>query len=147
MPDRNKRFRGKPKKVKIVSNNTDFFSPEPEEEIEQKLTVSSSGDVRFSAYQFDDTILRKQHFKIEPDAADAILNAVVDYFNTADPDYIEDVGIWEVIITNANGTAYKMSGSLNDDSGTGSKSFKIHTENAWNGQSVFIRRQSKNRYC
>lgn len=24
MPDRNKRFRGKPKKVKIVSNNTDF---------------------------------------------------------------------------------------------------------------------------
>ena len=44
MPDRNKRFRGKPKKIKIVSNNTDFFSPEPEEEIEQKLTVSSSGD-------------------------------------------------------------------------------------------------------
>ena len=116
MPDRNKRFRGKPKKVKIVSNNTDFFSPEPEEEIEQKLTVSSSGDVRFSAYQFDDTILRKQHFKIEPDAADAILNAVVDYFNTADPDYIEDVGIWEVTITNVSGTAYKMSGSLNDDS-------------------------------
>ena len=116
MPDRNKRFRGKPKKVEIVSNNTDFFSPEPEEEIEQKLTVSSSGDVRFSAYQFDDTLLRKRHFKIEPDVADAILNAVVDYFNTADPDYIEDVGIWEVIITNANGTAYKMSGSLNDDS-------------------------------
>lgn len=78
MPDRNKLFRGKPKKVEIVSNNTVFFSPEPEEEIEQKLTVSSSGDVRFSAYQFDDTILRKQHFKIEPDAADAILNAVVE---------------------------------------------------------------------
>ena len=116
MPDRNKRFRGKPKKVEIVSNNTVFFSPEPEEEIEQKLTVSSSGDVRFSAYQFDDTILRKQHFKIEPDAADAILNAVVDYFNTADPDYIEDVGIWELTITNASGTAYKMSGSLNEDS-------------------------------
>ena len=56
MPDRNKLFRGKPKKVEIVSNNTVFFSPEPEEEIEQKLTVSSSGDVRFSAYQFDDTI-------------------------------------------------------------------------------------------
>ena len=36
MTDRNKLFRGKPTKVKIVSNNTDFFSPEPEEEIEQK---------------------------------------------------------------------------------------------------------------
>ena len=116
MPDRNKLFRGKPKKVEIVSNNTVFFSPEPEEEIEQKLIISSSGDVRFSAYQFDDTLLRKRHFKIEPDAADAILNAVVDYFNTADPDYIEDVGIWELTITNASGTAYKMSGSLNDDS-------------------------------
>lgn len=116
MPDRNKRFRGKPKRVKIVSNNADFFSPEPEEEIEQKLIISSSGDVRFSAYQFDDTLLRKRHFKIEPDVADAILNAVVDYFNTADPNCIVDVVIWELTITNASGTAYKMSGSLNDDS-------------------------------
>lgn len=117
MPDRNNLFRGIPKKVKIVSNIIGFFSPEPEKEIEQKLTVSSSGDVRLSAYQFNDTLpIRKFRFKIEPYFADAILNEVVDYFNTADPDYIEDVGTWEVTITNASGTAYKMSGSLNDDS-------------------------------
>ena len=103
--------------------------------------------MRFSAYQFDDTLLRKRHFKIEPDVADAILNAVVDYFNTADPDYIEDVGIWEVIITNANGTAYKMSGSLNDDSEPEVSLSKFIRKTLEMDDLVFIRRQSKNRYC
>ena len=85
MPDREKLFRGTPKKVTIVSNNTDYFRPEPGEETEQKLAISSSGDVQFSAYRFNDDVpLRQQHFKIDPDSADVILNAVVDYFNTTD---------------------------------------------------------------
>ena len=109
MPDRNNLFRGIPKKVKIVSNIIGFFSPEPEKEIEQKLTVSSSGDVRLSAYQFNDTLpIRKFRFKVEPYFADTILNDVVNYFNTVDSDYIEDVGSWDLTITNASRSFYML---------------------------------------
>ena len=48
-------FRGTPTKISIVSKNTCYSSePEPNDKVEQHLTINSVGGVWFSAYNFDE---------------------------------------------------------------------------------------------
>lgn len=48
-------FRGTPTKISIVSKNTCYSSgPEPNDKVEQHLTINSAGGVWFSAYNFDE---------------------------------------------------------------------------------------------
>lgn len=46
-------FQGEPRKIRIISNSTGYgLCPEPEEEVEQHLTINADGLVWFSAYNF-----------------------------------------------------------------------------------------------
>lgn len=49
-------FQGEPRKIRIISNSTGYYGlcPEPEEEVEQHLTINADGLVWFSAYNFGD---------------------------------------------------------------------------------------------
>ena len=114
-----KRFKGTPQKVRIVSNNICYGPPpEPDDEVEQHITINADGRVWFSAYNFGSGFdghkkSRSKIYKIEKDTAAKVLNSIARYFST---EYIEvfatDVGEWEIEIINTDGGGYKFYGSL-----------------------------------
>lgn len=73
-------FRGTLKKMCIVSNAICYGTPpEPEDEVEQHLTINSEGRVWFSDYAFGEsfgkyTKARSKNYSIEKNAATEVLN-------------------------------------------------------------------------
>ncbi len=114
-----KRFDGTPQKVRIVSNNICYGPPpEPDDEVEQHITINADGRVWFSAYNFGSGFdghekSRSKIYKIDKDTAARVLNSIAQYFSI---EYIEvfatDIGEWEMEITNTDGEVYKYRGSL-----------------------------------
>lgn len=114
-----KRFKGTPQKVRIVSNNICYGPPpEPDDEVEQHITINADGRIWFSAYNFGSGFdghekSRSKIYKIEKESATKVLNSIARYFST---EYIEvfatDIGEWEMEITNTEGDIYKYRGSL-----------------------------------
>ena len=112
-------FQGTLKKVCIVSNNICYGPmPEPDEEIEQHLTINDEGRVWFSGYNYGHggeryEKARSKNFKIDKTATDKLLNAIAGYFGN---EYVEifatDIGDWIMELTNTEGITYKFRGSL-----------------------------------
>ena len=108
-------FQGALKKVRIVSNNICYGPmPEPDEEVEQHLTINDEGRVWFSSYKFGNAgeryiKARTKNFKIDKVSADKLLNALATYFGN---EYVEvsatDIGDWVMELTNTEGTVYKF---------------------------------------
>lgn len=111
-------FQGRASKINIVSSDTGFgLAPGPEEEIEQRLTITANGRVWFSGYHFHmgyEKYLcgRRKNFSIGKEAAAGILNSVGTYFSQEhEIEFATDIGIWNMIITNDEGKPYKYTGS------------------------------------
>ena len=112
-------FQGTLKKMRIVSNNICYGPmPEPDEEIEQHLTINSEGRVWFSGYNFGSggeryEKARSKNFKIDKMVTDKLFNAIAAYFGN---EYVEifatDIGDWVMELTNTEGVTYKFRGSL-----------------------------------
>lgn len=112
-------FQGTLKKMRIVSNNICYGPmPEPDEEVEQHLTINDEGRVWFAGYKFGNAgeryeKARTKNFRIEKASVDKLLNAIATYFGN---EYIEvfatDIGNWVMELTNTEGTTYKFRGSL-----------------------------------
>lgn len=112
-------FEGKPKTIHIVSNNICYGPcPEPTDEVEQHITISADGQVKFSSFNFGYGMEqyqkgRNRKFNIGKPAAKKILNAVSGYFSQ---EYIEifatDIGDWHMEIINTDGESYHFRGSL-----------------------------------
>jgi len=112
-------FKGEPKKIRIVSNNICYGPPpEPEDEVEQHLTIVADGRVWFSAYNFGEVPGRYQKarskvYKIEKAVAERVLNSISSYFSSEyDELFATDIGDWVMEITNTQGIVYKFRGSL-----------------------------------
>lgn len=79
-------FQGEAKKIRIISNNVSYGpAPSPDEEVEQRLTLSSDGRVWFSGYNFDYgidhyTIGRKFQFKLDQEKVDIIFAVFSRFF-------------------------------------------------------------------
>lgn len=112
-------FQGTLKKMRIVSNNICYGPmPEPDEEVEQHLTINDEGRVWFVGYKFGNAgeryeKARTKNFRIEKASVDKLLNAIATYFGN---EYIEifatDIGNWVMELTNTEETTYKFRGSL-----------------------------------
>lgn len=107
------------KKVRIISSNISFERmPDPEEEVEQRLSINSEGSVYFSAYKFgsvEKPYPKKQSkiFKIEKETSSKLLSALAAYFHERyDKTFTPDIGSWEIEITDRDGKVYKYYGSL-----------------------------------
>ncbi len=107
------------KKIRIVSNNICFGPmPEPNEEVEQRLTINSEGRVWFSGYNFGTDAkrykkARSKNFKINKDATDKLFDAIVTYFGNEYTEFFAtDIGDWVMELTNSEGVTYKFMGSL-----------------------------------
>lgn len=113
-------FKGTIKKIRIVSNNISYGPrPEPEDEVEQHLTVNTDGRVWFSTYVFGDGIgkyrkSKTKNFSIDKSNATELLDKVAAYFSREDYTdvFATDIGIWEMELTNTEGKTYKFQGSL-----------------------------------
>lgn len=112
-------FEGEPKTIHIVSNNICYGPcPEPTDEVEQHITISADGLVKFSSFNFGYGMEqyqkgRSREFNIGKPVAKKILNAVSGYFSQ---EYIEifatDIGDWHMEIINTDGESYHFRGSL-----------------------------------
>lgn len=120
-------FEGTLQKIQLISNNVCYGPcPEPEDEIEQHLTITADGRVWLSRYRFSFLegayeLIEKQHFNISAESADKIMAAVAGYFENANNvELATDVGSWDLVLTNTEGRTYKMTGSLYYDLQTAS---------------------------
>jgi len=112
-------FEGEAQKIQITSNNISYGPcPEPEEEVEQRLTIAADGRVWFSGYNYGQGFEqyergRTKNYSIGKEAAACILNAVSTYFTDEyDTVFATDIGSWEMTITNTEGKPYQFKGSL-----------------------------------
>ena len=112
-------FQGTLKKMRIVSNNICYGPmPEPDEEVEQHLTINSEGRVWFSGYIFGRgreryEKARSKNFKIDKLAVDKLFGAMAAYFgNEYTEIFATDIGDWVMELTNTDGVAYRFRGSL-----------------------------------
>ena len=111
-------FQGRVRKMHIVSNNISYGPvPAPDDEVEQRLTVSASGRVWFSAYCYGSgnpyKLARTKNFHIAKEAAARILNAAAAVFSDEyETVYATDIGTWETTLTNMEGKDYRFGGSL-----------------------------------
>lgn len=113
-------LQGELKKIHIVSNRLGYGPcPEPDEEVEQHITLNSKGQVWFSSYIFGQRRdgryekARSQNLKIDKAASDKIFSAFAEYFsNGYDEVFATDIGNWNMELTNTAGKVYKFSGSL-----------------------------------
>lgn len=106
-------------KIQLRSENVCYGPcPEPEDEVEQRLTITSKGRVWLSRYKFGDgswqyKLVEKRSFNIPKDAARMILTAIGEYFSQ-NPliDFATDVGSWELTLTDTFGKECKAEGPL-----------------------------------
>ena len=112
-------FQGTLKKMRIVSNNICYGPmPEPDEEVEQHLTLNDEGRVWFFGYNYGRSgeryeKTRNHNFKIEKASIDRLFEAISVYFgNGYDEIFATDIGDWVMELTNTDGKTYKFRGSL-----------------------------------
>lgn len=112
-------FQGTLKKMRVISNNICYGPmPEPNEEVEQHLTINSEGRVWFSGYNFGCggeryEKARSKNFKIDKSVADKLFEAIETYFgNEYTEIFATDIGDWVMELTNTDGVAYRFRGSL-----------------------------------
>lgn len=112
-------FQGILQKIRIVSNCIGYGPrPEPDDEVEQHLTINAEGRVWFSSYKFGDVPGKYQkantrNFKIDQAVTDHIFKAVSSYFgNEYTEVFATDIGDWMMELTNTDGKTYRFRGSL-----------------------------------
>ena len=124
-------FVGTPKKIRLVSNNFGYGPwPEADEEIEQRLTITSEGRVWFSGYgpsmMGNGEKLRSSQSKIDPKIGAYIVQQIANRFTQGyEEEIVMDVGSWELELTNTVGQRYCYQGPLCD---VCDKSFSVLSE-------------------
>lgn len=116
-------FEGQIKDMKLISNHICFGPcPEPDDEVEQHLSLFADGRVFFSGYVYGEYTdirykrNRSKQFKISQLEASYVLNHVAMYFSKDFPlDFATDVGDWKLELTNTEGEKFEYQGSLYRD--------------------------------
>ncbi|MGX8678939.1 MAG: hypothetical protein ACQGQO_07530 [Sphaerochaetaceae bacterium] len=113
--------KSKLRKIKIISNSIGFGPfPEPDEEVEQHLSINSHGRVFVSSYAFGDGCkyrkIRSRYFKIKLQNAASILDSIHCFFSNCE-DFVDalDVGTWEAFLEFEDGTSSRFTGPLTSD--------------------------------
>lgn len=104
-------------KIHITSNNICFGPcPEPEDEVEQVLSIERNRQVEISRYAYgfgDKKLIDRERFFIDQEKADTIFDAIGCCFYEGDDAYmVTDVGHWEMTVFDDAGNADRFMGAL-----------------------------------
>ncbi|MCR4622048.1 MAG: hypothetical protein K5663_08195 [Clostridiales bacterium] len=109
-------------KLQLKSENVCYGPcPKPEDEVEQRLTITEDGRVWLSRYRFgkgfgEFELVGKRQIKIPEERAEALFDAVGEYFSKENRiKYATDVGTWKLTLTDFLGKKYRAEGPLLDD--------------------------------
>lgn len=111
-------FEGKIKSMRLIAEMIGYGPmPAPDQEIEQRLTLNSRGQIWFSNYLYGDGVKQKLHRKerstISPTDAAHILQLVSKEFASPQSSgLVTDVGMWRLSLLNEAGQCFKYEGSL-----------------------------------
>lgn len=109
---------GEVQEMKLCSNCLGYGPRlEPTDEVEQHLTLTKDGNVKFSDYCYGTgekyQKVDSKSFKIASEKSINLLTRIQDYFsNEYDTSFATDVGSWDLILTNTEGKTYRFHGSL-----------------------------------
>lgn len=101
------------KKIKLISNSI-CYGPAPnfDDEVEQRLSVSSEGRITLTAYNYGGECILYKRVKIESFIAQEILNKIQDGIEHGDLCFATDIGTWDLTAEYENGEKSKIGGSL-----------------------------------
>lgn len=113
-------FEGKLWKFQLSSPNTGYCAApyRPDSEVEQQLTITADGRIKLLRYQFGTAsvhheLFEKQNYRIAPERAAKIMEAVSGYFKKEHrTDFVTDISPWQLTLTNDEGKRYKAFGPL-----------------------------------
>lgn len=131
-------------KIQIVSNSISYGPcPEPDEEVEQHLTVYADGRVLLSRYCYGDgntyKLARSKNFSIAKEAATRILHAVETVFSDGYKTvFATDIGVWNMTVTDTDRKAYQFEGSLCCDFDAGGMDLSDLIRNTLDIQDLFL---------
>ena len=111
-------FEGRIKLMRLISSTLGYGPiPFPDQEIEQRLTLTARGQVWFSNYLYGDGVTHRAHRRermtISREDTVRILGLIADTFGRQpEPSIVTDVGMWELELVNKDGRSFRFVGSV-----------------------------------
>ena len=104
-------------KFTLISNKIKFgLEPSPQEEVAQRLTFNSKGQVWFTGYKYNEPNGRKMRLHISKEIAGKLLILLSQYFEQyGQLPLVTDIGIWNAVIIDSSGKMIEFQGSLCSD--------------------------------
>lgn len=104
-------------KFTLISDRIEFGpEPSPEEEMEQRLTFNSKGQVWFTGYKYDAPNGRKMRLCISKEIAGKLFILLSNYLEQyGRMPLVTDIGIWIAAVTDPSGKKICFRGSLCPD--------------------------------
>lgn len=104
-------------KIHMTSNNICLGPcPEPEDEVEQVLSIERDGQVEISRYAYgfgDNKIIEQERFSIDENKVEAIFDAIGRcFYGDEDVYMVTDVGHWEMTVFDDAGNTDRFMGPL-----------------------------------
>lgn len=122
-------FEGTLQRVRLISNNI-CYGPEPfpDDEVEQRLSITSGRGIWLTRYRYggiDDRprLLGKEKIAADEKTIRNILDVVARNFEEYDNIFATDVGSWQAELTNTEGKTITITGSLISESFPGLSDF------------------------
>ena len=105
------------KSIRIISNALCYGpAPKRDDEVQQRLTITSAGEVSCSRYLYGDggdrELKGEEEVSIGKEAASEILEYIGKFVETYQPAWMTDVGSWEMEVTYEDGEKTELTGAL-----------------------------------
>jgi len=111
-------FHGELQKIRLTSNSLGYGPlPPPDKEVEQRLTMLRDGRVWLSRFFFHDTMYNslksRKQFSVDSRCVESLFQQISSYFAGNEPiSMAMDAAIWELELTNTEGTIFQFTGSM-----------------------------------
>lgn len=111
-------FHGELQKIRLIANNMGYGPlPAPDEEVEQRLTMTREGKVLLSRYSFHDTmrnrLMSREQFSVDSRCVESLFKQISTHF--AENELIgmaTDVPIWNLELFNTTGEVFRYTGPM-----------------------------------
>ena len=111
-------FHGELQKIRLIANNMGYGPlPAPDEEVEQRLTMTREGKVWLSRYSFHDTmcnrLMSRKQFSVDSRCVESLFKQISTHFSENELiSMATDVAIWNLELFNTTGEVFCYTGPM-----------------------------------